>query len=131
MSEVSVKDDVRSRVQTRMQELEPLVKEYEELRRIATAIDTEAAALAGDGASARGRRAAPRRSLRASGPGKGGHGARSEEAQKLIAAQPGVTVAELAERMGIGTTYLYRLLPRLEREGVLRKQGKGYHLAGS
>ena len=31
--------------------------------------------------------------------------------------------------MGIGTTYLYRLLPRLEREGKLRKEGKGYHLA--
>jgi hypothetical protein len=124
-----VKDDVRSRVEQRMKELEPSVKEYEELRRIAAAIDTQAAAPANDGQSRRSGRAAPRRALRPSGPGRGGHGARSDEARKLIAEKPGVTVAELAERMEIGTTYLYRLLPRLEREGALRKQGKGYHLA--
>jgi hypothetical protein len=113
-----------------MKELEPLVEEYEELRRIAAAIDTQAASSATDG-TARRRAAlpAPRRALRASGPGRGGHGARSDEARKLIAEKPGITVAELAEQMGIGTTYLYRLLPRLEREGALRKEGKGYHLA--
>lgn len=129
MSDVSVKDDVRGRVESRMKELEPLVKEYEELRRIAAAIDTQEGRADGDGTTRRTGRAAPRRALRASGPGRGGHGARSDEARKLIAENPGVTVAGLAERMGIGTTYLYRLLPRLEREGALRKQGKGYHLA--
>ena len=46
----------------------------------------------------------------------------------LIAANPGVTVAELAETMGIGPTYLYRLLPRMEREGRLRKEGRGYYV---
>jgi hypothetical protein len=30
---------------------------------------------------------------------------------------------------GIGTTYLYGLLPWLEREGKLRKQQRGYHPA--
>jgi hypothetical protein len=128
VSELSVKEDVRSRVGKRMEELAPLVKEYEELQRIAAAIDT-AAARAADESRTRAPRTPPRRALRASGPGKGGHGARSDEARKLIGAKPGSTVAELAEQMGIGTTYLYRLLPRLEREGVLRKQGKGYHLA--
>jgi hypothetical protein len=127
VSDVSVKDDVRSRVEARMKELEPLVKEYDELRRIAAAIDTQEAAA--DGTARRPGRAAPRRTLRASGPGRGGHGARSDEARKLIGEKPGISVAELAEKMGIGTTYLYRLLPRLEREGALRKEGKGYHLA--
>jgi Winged helix-turn-helix DNA-binding len=129
VSEVSVKDDVRSRVEARMKELEPLVKEYDELRRIAAAIDTQEGQAATDGIARRTGRATPRRALRASGPGRGGHGARSEEARKLIAEKPGISVAELAEKMGIGTTYLYRLLPRLEREGALRKEGKGYHLA--
>jgi hypothetical protein len=129
VSEVSVNEDVRTRVLGRMEELQPLVEEYEELRRIAAAIEAEAAALDAAAALPRVRRAAPRRALRASGPGRNGHGARSDQARKLIGEQPGVTVAELAKKMGIGTTYLYRLLPRLEREGVLRKQGQGYHLA--
>jgi hypothetical protein len=118
-----VKDDVRRRVESRIAELEPLVQEYEELQRIVAAIDSDAPAARGSG------RAAPRRRLAPSGAGSAGHGARAEDALARIAAQPGVAVGELAAQMGIGTTYLYRLLPRLEREGKLRKEGKGYHLA--
>ena len=125
MSDVAVKEDVRARVLGRIEELQPLVEEYEDLRRIAAAIETEAAARSAEEAS-RSRRAGSRRAVRA---GRNGHGARSDQARTLIGEQPGVTVAELADTMGIGTTYLYRLLPRLEREGVLRKQGQGYHLA--
>jgi hypothetical protein len=124
VTDSSVKDDVRRRVERRIAELEPLVKEYEELRRIVAAIDGEAAAEErGSG------QAPPRRRLTPSGAGAGGHGARAEDALARIAAQPGVPVGELAAQMGIGTTYLYRLLPRLEREGRLRKEGKGYYLA--
>ena len=120
MNEGSVKDDVRRQVESRLAELEPLVREYEDLRRIVAAIDSDER---GSG------RAAPHRQLAPGGPGPGGHGARAEDALRRIAAQPGVAVGELAEQMGIGTTYLYRLLPRLEREGKLRKEGKGYYLA--
>jgi hypothetical protein len=122
VTDESVKEDVRRRVERRIAELEPLVQEYEELRRIVAAIDGEAAER-GSG------QAPPRRRLTPSGPGAGGHSARGEDALARIAAQPGVAVGELAAQMGIGTTYLYRLLPRLEREGRLRKEGKGYHLA--
>lgn len=90
MAKSTVRDDIRSKAKARIEELEPLVEEYEEMRRIS---------------------------------------ARAEEARKLIAAEPGISVGALAERMGIGTTYLYRLLPRLEREGLLRKEGRGYHPA--
>ena len=107
--------DIRAQVEGRLKELEPLVQEYEELRRIAAAIDGEA-------------QAAPRRELRPSGPGRPGNSARADEAERLIAASPGVSVAELAETMGIGPTYLYRLLPRMEREGRVRKEGSGYYV---
>jgi hypothetical protein len=107
--------DIRAQVEGRLKELEPLVQEYEELRRIAAAIDGDA-------------QAAPRRELRPSGPGRPGSSARADEAERLIAASPGMSVAELAETMGIGPTYLYRLLPRMEREGRLRKEGRGYHV---
>jgi len=33
--------------------------------------------------------------------------------------------------MGIGPNYLYRVLPQLQREGKITKQGKGYHPVGS
>ena len=119
MSDESVKEDVRRRVEERLKELEPLVREYDELQRIVAAIDEPR----GSG------RPAPRRALTRSGAGAGGHRARAEDALARIAQQPGVAVGELAAQMGIGTTYLYRLLPRLEREGKLRKEGKGYYLA--
>jgi hypothetical protein len=108
--------DIRPQVEGRLKELQPLVQEYAELRRIAAAIDGSA-------------QAAPRRELRPSGPGRPGHSARADEAERLIAGSPGISVAELAETMGIGPTYLYRLLPRMEREGRLRKEGRGYYVA--
>jgi len=119
MSNPSVKDDIRSRAQARMEELEPLVAEYQEMERIVAAIDEAAA----------GARPVPRRALRPAGAGARGNSARAAEAEQLIRAEPGIAVSVLAERMGIGTTYLYRLLPKLERQGVLRKEGRGYHPA--
>jgi hypothetical protein len=116
MSDVTTVTDIRAQVEGRLKELEPLVQEYEELRRIAAAIDGDV-------------QASPRRELRPSGPGRPGNSARADEAERLIVASPGISVAELAETMGIGPTYLYRLLPRMEREGRLRKEGRGYYVA--
>ena len=118
MSRSTVKDDIRSKAETRIQELQPLVEEYQEMQRIVAAIDGEAASA----------RPAPRRRLRGTGAGSKGNSARAEEARKLIGENPGITVRALAEQMGIGPTYLYRLLPKLERDGVLRKEGSGYHV---
>jgi DNA-binding HxlR family transcriptional regulator len=36
--------------------------------------------------------------------------------------QPGITIPELAAKMGIVTTYLYRVLPALEKEGKVRRR---------
>jgi len=116
-------EEIRSQVEGRLKELEPYVDEYRRLQRVVAAIDTD------ESTPQPTRRAAPRRALRPAGPGRPGHSARAEQAQQLIAQRPGVSVAELAESMGIGPTYLYRLLPALEREGKLRKEGKGYHPA--
>jgi hypothetical protein len=41
MSKLTLRDDIRSKVEQRMHELAPLVQEYEELRRIAAAIEGE------------------------------------------------------------------------------------------
>ena len=57
---------------------------------------------------------------------KGG-GKRATEAVALVQGQPGITIPELAEKMGIKQNYLYRVLPGLEKERKLEKRGRGWH----
>jgi hypothetical protein len=56
---------------------------------------------------------------------KGG-GKRATETVSLVQAQPGITIPELAAKMGIKQNYLYRVLPGLEQEGKLEKKGRGW-----
>jgi len=56
-----------------------------------------------------------------------GSGTRSAEALRIVREQPGVTIPELADRMGIKQNYLYRVLPELVQEGKVAKQGRGWH----
>ena len=57
---------------------------------------------------------------------KGG-GKRATQALSFVQGQPGISIPELAARMGIKQNYLYRLLPGLEQEGKLEKKGRGWH----
>jgi hypothetical protein len=55
-------------------------------------------------------------------------GGRSDQAVKLIRQNPGITVSELGKKMRLkAPNYLYRVLPDLEKEGRIKKKGKGYH----
>src|SRR5271170_3452197 len=56
-----------------------------------------------------------------------GSGTRSAQALSFVSAQPGITIPELAARMGIKQNYLYRVLPTLEEERKVAKQGRGWH----
>jgi hypothetical protein len=60
---------------------------------------------------------------------KGG-GKRATEAVSLVRAQPGITIPELAVKMGIKQNYLYKVLPGLEKEGKLEKKGRGWYQKG-
>ena len=56
---------------------------------------------------------------------------RGDQAVRLIAEHPGIEIRELSEKMGLkGPHYLYRLLPRLEREGLIVKDGDGFRSVG-
>lgn len=123
-----VLSEVRKGLEERLRELEPLVKEHAE---VSKALD----ALKGVGTRARRTAtAAPRRS-RATPNGTGtsgrgrprGSGARAQEALKHVHRQPGISITELAKRMKIKPNYLYRVLPELEKDGKVKKDGKGYH----
>jgi hypothetical protein len=57
-------------------------------------------------------------------------GRRADQALGLIAKHPGITIRDLASKMGLkGPHYLYRVLPRLEGEKLISRKGDGYRLA--
>ena len=101
-------------------------------RRAATAAapkKPEAKAAKAEPAKAKAPKAKARRKRRAgarTGRRKGS-GTRAAEALSLVQGQPGITIPELAAKMGIKQNYLYRVLPGLQKEGKIRKEGRGWH----
>ena len=119
-------DEKRKEIEARLKELKPLVEEHDRLEKAA-------AALAGvTGGSARRRAASSTKGRRRTGGRRGrprGSGKRALQAQELVSARPGITIPELADAMGIQANYLYRVMPGLQKDGKVRKQGKGWHPA--
>jgi CRP-like cAMP-binding protein len=123
-------EEKKREINTRLKELRPLVEEFHRL---------EAAAAALDGLPAEGRSAPAaagprkRRSGSSSGAGTGrrgrprGSGTRSKQALELVRTRPGITIPEIAETMDIQQNYLYRVLPSLQKDGLVRKEGRGWH----
>lgn len=73
------------------------------------------------------RRRKPARAKEASGPVPPDMAVQYEQAAlELVASKPGLTAVQLAERMDVPASVLFRLLPTLQRDGRIRKQGKGY-----
>ena len=90
------------------------------------------AAIHGSTRTPRSSPARPAQSKRSgSTPGAGcrgrpkGAGKRRDHASALVAASPGITVAQLAKQMGMKQHYLYGVLPRLEEEGLVVRDGRG------
>ena len=121
-------DGARKEIEERLGQLRDEVKRLE----------TAALALGGVGG---GSRTAKRGPGRPRGSGKGtrrtagtrrrgrprGSGTRAAEAQKLVTENPGISIPELASKMKIQPNYLYRVLPQLQKDGKVRKRGKGWH----
>jgi hypothetical protein len=147
-------DEKHQQITDRLRELKPLVEEYRRLEAATTALDGISASPSGEPATsprstpvrrgpgrprgsktttalaspkpASAKPAAKRRRGRRKGVGK-----RAAQALALIVAEPGITIPALAERMGIQTNYLYRVLPSLEQAGKVRKEGRGWHPKGA
>ena len=142
-------DEKRQEITNRLKELQPLVEEYQRL-------EAAASALAGVGgraarsvaATATGRKRGPGRPRGSAGRSaaktaakatrttkrkagrRKGSGTRAAEALAFVQGQPGITIPELAAKMGIKQNYLYRVLPGLEQEKKVKKQGRGWHPQG-
>ena len=137
-------DEKRKEITDRLKELKPLVDEYHRLEAAAAALagvgssavaSARAAVKRGPGrprgaASKTASKTAAKKPRKARGPAKRragrrkGSGTRAAEALTLVQGQPGITIPELAAKMGIKQNYLYRVLPALQKEGKVRKRGR-------
>ncbi len=134
--------DKRGEIDARLKELRPLHDEYLKLERAREALEGIDGGVSDSGAGAsNGRRKGngrrkpgrPRGSKTGSGTGSGTKrrrrrgGTRAEQTLAAVRQVPGITVAELADKVGIKhKNYLYRVLNGLQSDGAVAKQGKGY-----
>jgi hypothetical protein len=131
-------EEKKREINARLKELKPLVDEYHRLEAAAAALDGvggTASSASGSTRSAarRGRGAAAARAGSGGGGGGGrrgrprGSGTRSKQALELVRTRPGISIPEMAQEMGIQQNYLYRVLPALQKDGLVRKEGRGWH----
>jgi len=143
-------DDKRREISNRMKELKPAVDEFNRLEAAAAALaDVRGSTSSATGTRRRGpgrprgsvnrrtrttrtvaakpkRRKAARATTRRRAGRRKGSGTRAIEAYSFVQGQPGITIPELATKMGIKQNYLYRVLPGLEQESKVTKRGRGW-----
>src|SRR3954462_15625823 len=136
-------EEKKREISARLMELKPLVDEYHRLEAAAAALDGVGDAASAPSRSTRGASASRRGrgggTRAASGAGSGGgsgtgrrgrprgSGTRSKQALELVRARPGISIPEMAQEMGIQQNYLYRVLPSLQKDGLVRKDARGWH----
>jgi hypothetical protein len=145
-------DEKRKEITSRLKELKPLVEEYARLEAAAAALSRveRATVVPTAGSESEVVSSAPARPATRSGSGRPrgsrakakvgtkakattkrragrrkGSGTRAVEARSFIHGQPGITIPELAAKMGIKQNYLYRVLPGLEQERMVKRRGRG------
>ena len=123
-------DEKKREIEARLKELRPLVDEFQRLEAAAAALAGVGVAPGTAAPARRGRRqaapsAAPSTGQRRRGRPRGS-GTRSKQALELVRTRPGITIPEIAEAMGIQQNYLYRVLPALQKDGLVRKEGRGW-----
>ncbi len=62
--------------------------------------------------------------------GRRSGGTRGVQALELVRSRPGITIPEIAKELKIQPNYLYRVMPKLESDGSIKREGQGYHPAG-
>jgi len=141
-------DEKRQEITKRLRELKPAVDEYNRLEAAASALAGVRGSASKATTTRRRRPGRPKGSVNRSKatrtttkarrkpgrpPGKRragrrkGSGTRAAQALSFVQGQPGITIPELAAKMGIKQNYLYRVLPGLQQEGKVSKQGRGWH----
>ncbi|MBV9214289.1 MAG: hypothetical protein JOZ25_11665 [Actinobacteria bacterium] len=131
----------RNALEKRLEELRPLYDEYLNLERVRDALQGVAGRRPG---RPRGSTSARRRSTSRRAPGRPAGstrrrsangrrrrgrrgGTRGEQALKVVRENPGITVSDLASKMGVKQkNYLYRVMNQLQADGAVSKSGRGF-----
>lgn len=128
MADVLVDDlveDTRKQFSAKLDELRPAHEQYLKLEGIIANFDGIAS-----GSNNGNTRTTRKRGTTATAD-RAARGQRPQQFLDLIRENPGITVSEAAEKMeGMNPNYLYRLAKDLTGTGEIRKQDKGYHIAG-
>lgn len=125
-------DKKRAEMEKRLKELKPYVEEHDRLEAAIEALGGVARS-ASRSVSGATRRATRRPAGRKRGAGTGkrgrpkGSGKRGKQCADLVKKNPGITIPEIAKKIGIKQNYLYRVMPALEKEGLVTKKGKGWY----
>jgi hypothetical protein len=123
-------DEKRSEITARLKELKPLVDEYQRLEAAAAALDGVSATPLMNATPAKRRARETATRTRGATHGRRGRpkgsGTRGAEALAIVKEQPGITIPEIAAKMGIKQNYLYRVLPGLADDGLVVKDGRGW-----
>ena len=126
-------EEKKREIDARLKELRPLVDEFHRLEAAAAALEGVPASTGSSTAATAAPARRTRRTRRAASTGTGrrgrprGSGTRSKQALELVRSRPGITIPEIAQSIGIQQNYLYRVLPALQKEGLVRKEGRGWH----
>ncbi len=118
----------RQEIDNRLKELRPLYEEYLKLEKAQEALA---------GMDQPRRRGRPPGSTNRAKSGNGRRrrrrragGTRGEQALSVVRQNPGITVSELGDKLGIAQkNYLYRVMANLQEDGAVRKEGRGFHAA--
>jgi hypothetical protein len=138
-------DRIKKDIDDRLEELRPQVEEIPRLEAVLAALQSSGGhegartseetspggrgrgrprgAGARRGGAGAGRTGGPRRRAR--------RGQRREELLALVAAQPEITIAEAARRMGVSSPQVSTLVRRLEEEGVLARSDGRFEVVSS
>jgi CRP-like cAMP-binding protein len=128
-------EEKKREIDARLKELRPLVDEFHRLEKASAAL--EGLPASSNSAASTPTRRSRRRASGSTAGGTGrrgrprGSGTRAKQALELVQSRPGITIPEIAEAIGIQQNYLYRVLPSLQKDGQVRKEGRGWHPTGS
>jgi MarR family len=114
-------DDLKKQLKARSRELEPLVAEYNNIQEALKVLNRAASVKKTPRRTAHVASPTPARRGRASKRRRAGRGKRPEQFLKVVRESPGLTVSEIAKKIGVHPGGLYTVATKLSDEGVVKK----------
>lgn len=122
-------------IEQRIRELKDEVDKLEAARTALTGERSPRSQSAGrsrnSGSASPSTQSAPQRRRQGRARGRRSGNTRASQALDLVRSDPGITIPQLAAAMKIQPNYLYRVMPALEKDGSITRNGQGWFPAGT